>query len=626
MNKNLFLFLASMVAITVPVSAQKISWSGVFAPDLAEVQDVTFGKETYVAVGNDGTVLHSPTGFSWTKGKLPEGLSCDLNTVEFAFDQFWAGGRNLDSSKAVMLLSLDGISWTDISDQFSQDGSPQDVKEFLNFRTQDSETLFVSLTIADMSRKGSVFATTDGTQWFPNYRYNAPSAGNFFQDAHRLYGFEITDQWNSAYANWGELSLNNSDTSFNDIFYVPINLQIFSYGNGFYVGAGPKRILGYWNGKSLSDYSSESKFTYATSPAIADYTGVAFGSGIFAASGTNGALINSFDHGKSWSVVKNLDLGTITLAGIKFVGDKFFAFGAGRILIGLPAEQREWTEAELPSSPKSIQSLATNGKIAVAVGAKGQILYSASGSSWSKVPDMTSNNLLSVDYDATTKLFYATGASGSILTSPNGIKWTVRKSNSKGSLFGVARAKGGLYAGGPAKSFLTSSNGVNWKSNPESKLNSTYRLVGFGSGAGLIDIASSKGQVWIHNGGNSKWRSLKSPGSTGFGDAQVFNGSVYLSGLNGKIYSSPQKTVGGSWKTIETQVKNPIHGLAANARGLAAVGSEGLVYTLFKNNKWRIENIMDGAPTLRDAIYFNDLWIVAGSKDGAGFIATTDQD
>lgn len=615
MIKNCLLAVASLLAISLPAAAQKILWASVYAPDYAEVKDVSFGKDTYVAVGTDGTVLHSKTGRTWTKGKLPEGISCDLNTVEFAFGQFWAGGQNLDTNKFVILLSLDGVNWADVSaDYFKNNDDVLSIREFLKYSTAGKEVLFLGYTENYYERINNYFTfTTEGVS-FANASYYGENLYQAGSEAGFLHG-----------SYWNKVKNINASISYESNYLIPADLTRIAYGNSFYVGVGAGRKLGYWNGKT-SGSSYKSQFTYATSPAISNYTGVAFGEGCFAAVGTNGALVNSFDNGKSWVAVTNLNLGTIDFNGIKFVGGKFLAFGGGRILFGEPAKQRAWSAATLPSRPQAINSIATNGKIAVAVGAKGQILFSTTGRSWSKAPPMTSNNLLSVDYDATTKLFYATGAAGTILTSPNGTNWTVRKTNITGNVYGVARMGGLLYAGGASGSFQTTVNGITWKSNPLSTLNSSYRTVSLGTGAGLIENPTTKGQVWIHRGGTSKWTALKSPAATGFGDAQVFNGTVYLGGLNGKIYSSPQKTVGGSWKTTDTRTTNPIQGLGANANILTAVGTEGLVYTLFKDNKWRIENIMDGAPNLKDTIFFNKLWIAAGSRGGNGFVAFTTQD
>jgi len=542
----------------------------------------------YVAVGKDGAVLYSSNGQNWSKGKLPEGVSCDLNTVEFAFDQFWAGGKNLDTNKGVILLSLDGQNWVDVtSDYFDMDeySAPQNILQFFSYQSEGKSILFISYEHQGGNK--DIIYTREGSKF---------EVGSFLAGGGSIYQAGNQVGWLGSYwklaknlsAEIGEKSDNN----------IPTDLTKMAYGNSFYVGAGPKRKLGYWDGESEGSYYDPA-FTYSTSPAISDYNGVAFGGGCFVAVGTNGAVVESFDNGKSWATVK-LNLGTITLNGIKFVGNKFIAFGGGRIITGDPAKQRSWSAATLPSRPANISSIATDGKIAVAVGNKGQILYSTTGKSWSKAPPATSNDFYSVDYDSSTKSFYATGTNGSLLRSSNGINWTVVKTNTTNFLWGVARAGSKLVAAGAAGSFLSSKDGKSWSTTASSSLTSQVRTVSFGGSAGFIQIYSAEGQangqVWLNKDGGSKVTKLKKADSTNFGDAQVFNGSVYLAGDNGNLYFSPQKTVGGSWKKTTTRTTKYINGLSVNSKSLTAVGSEGLVFTLQKDNKWRSESIFEGAP------------------------------
>jgi len=161
--------------------------------------------------------------------------------------------------------------------------------------------------------------------------------------------------------------------------------------------------------------------------------------------------------------------------------------------------------------------------------------------------------------------------------------------------------------------------------------------VSFGTSAGLIGIYSDsgkKGQVWKSNDGSTISKLSKSPAATHFDDSTVFDGNVYLTGWDGKLYSSPLKTVGGSWKAISTPAalaKSSYSGLTSNANSLTAVGGQGRVYTLYKNKQTMNETInLSGNPILKDVIYFKNLVIAVGMTfpddpfaPGKGFIATT---
>jgi len=106
------------------------------------------------------------------------------------------------------------------------------------------------------------------------------------------------------------------------------------------------------------------------------------------------------------------------------------------------AKDRKWSAATLPSqSTSEINSIATDGKNAVAVGYNGQILLSSNGKTWSKVSSGTTSSLYSVDYDSKTKAFYVSGGDGVLLRSSNGLKWeSINHPNKKTDfyLLGVA--------------------------------------------------------------------------------------------------------------------------------------------------------------------------------------------
>ena len=568
-------------------------------------------------------MLHSLNARVWSKGKLPDGLSCDLNAVVFAFGQFWAGGRNLKANQAVLLLSFDGVNWSDVSANFvnvySTSTPLAEIYELFFYSTPSSKVLVASANVRGYSDR-NLISTSQGSVW----DFESWDASNLFQAGDRLF---YLDEYND----WSALEPNGSgwDTDYDTTVdnYLPDILTKVAVGNSYFVGAGAQRRLGYWNGKVDDDYNTPDGFAYAISPAATDYTGIAYGSGSFVASGTQGALVESYDNGKTW-LKSGLNVGSVNLNGVRFVGGKFIAFGGGRILTGEPVLPRSWRAATLPSRPQRVWSLASNGKKAVSVGSKGEILHSSDGLNWKKAPPQTSSDLYSVDYDAATQAFYATGENGSLLRSSNGINWQVLKSNTTDYLFGVARAGKTLFSAGAGGSFLTSKDGKKWTSNNAGALGSPGRLVSFGKRVGFIQgyqyDGGAIGQVWANGG--ATWTKLRSPDSTLLSDAATLKSTVYLAGQNGYIYSSQQNTVGNSWKKISTRTENEILGLCANSGAggrLTAVGEEGFVFTLSPNGKWRSETIFEGLPLLNDVIFFKGRWIVAGLRNGAGFIATT---
>ncbi len=66
---------------------------------------IAFGKDQFVAVGENGTIALSPDGFVWSQAQSP--VMNRLKAVTFGADQFVAAG-----DAGVVVRSTDGLSWT----------------------------------------------------------------------------------------------------------------------------------------------------------------------------------------------------------------------------------------------------------------------------------------------------------------------------------------------------------------------------------------------------------------------------------------------------------------------------------------------------------------------------------
>ena len=623
--KKRFYLAFLLLAFAISAQAQVVRWKSYYAPDYAEIRDVSYAKNVFVAVGDDNSILYSATGASWSKGKLPTGLNCHLNATATAFGQFFAGGVNTDTNEVLLLLSLDGITWADITDEVFTDDYNYPV-ELLTIHSSLIAGVEKIYLAAQSENSVQVFLSSDGSKWSKLTSYYNTDTPSFFKDSVRDYMFDPDNN----YAPWKFFTKGSYGDWFqNNNTYLPANLTSFAFGNSVYVGAGPSRKLGYATG-NITSYNLST--TYATSPAICDYTGIAFGGNAFAATGTDGALVVSYDNGKSWSAITSLNLGTITLNGIKYLGGKFIAFGSGRIITGEATVQRTWTASTLPTGAKKINALATNGSILVTVGEGGQILYSKDGKSWSKTAPVTSYNLTSVDYDPVTKCFYAAGASGSLLKSSDGIYWTAQRTNTTSVTFvGLARTQTNLITVSTTGSVLTSTDGKSWTLKTSTTLSFAGRVTTFGNTAAYFQTVQKTngpvGQILTSTNAGATWSALKSPGSTLFNDAAGFNGGFYMAGSNGNLYRTTSANL-NTWSTIATQSKNKINGISQNADAagqLTAVGENGFVYSIPKTGAAKVETIFNGQPHLVDTVKFGNLWIVAGSRVANGFVGYTDK-
>jgi hypothetical protein len=85
------------------------TWSVRTSGTTLALNDVTFGGDRYVAVGQAGKILVSDDGLEWTSASSPS--SRDLNAVVWHIDRFYAIGGDY-SAGAETLVSFDGNSWT----------------------------------------------------------------------------------------------------------------------------------------------------------------------------------------------------------------------------------------------------------------------------------------------------------------------------------------------------------------------------------------------------------------------------------------------------------------------------------------------------------------------------------
>ncbi len=73
--------------------------------------DIAFGNGTYVAVGDNGTIVNSSNGTSWSAAT--SGTATDLQGISYGDGVFVAVGDEGGSTPHVVLTSPDGTSWTD---------------------------------------------------------------------------------------------------------------------------------------------------------------------------------------------------------------------------------------------------------------------------------------------------------------------------------------------------------------------------------------------------------------------------------------------------------------------------------------------------------------------------------
>ncbi len=153
----------------------------------------------------------------------------------------------------------------------------------------------------------------------------------------------------------------------------------------------------------------------------------------YLAVGDGGTSWRSSD-GITWTAMPSPTTGQLN--GVVYGLGKFITVGAGGFIAYISdlSTPGSWTQAT-SNTTSSLNALASNGAIVIAVGNNGVILRSGDGGSWitpSSVP--TTQNLYGISYSGS-GIWNAVGAQGTLLTSSdNGVTWTAAASGTTNDL------------------------------------------------------------------------------------------------------------------------------------------------------------------------------------------------
>jgi hypothetical protein len=211
--------------------------------------------------------------------------------------------------------------------------------------------------------------------------------------------------------------------------------------------------------------------------------------------------------------------------------------GAGRAAVSF--DSSAWT-VHATGTVNTLNGVAWNGQVFVAVGAGRTVLTSPDGELWTPqgVPPGMGTTLNAVTWTGTQ--FVVVGNAGSIMTSPDGALWTQRASGTTANLLGVGWTDAGLVAVSGGSTVLTSPDGVAWtlRSLPAQTpgVRRAPRVVA--AGPGLVVVAGLSGGLFTSTDG-SAWASATLAESRNLRGV-AWDGTRYCAaGLAGAFASSP---------------------------------------------------------------------------------------
>ena len=118
---------------------------------------VAYGNSLFVAVGNNGTILTSADGNSWTQQHLPYSPpslnTVMLNSVAFGDSKFIAVGDK------TILTSSDGVNWNPINYVTFEGNPAYYIQSWLTSVTYSNNTFII------LGKSGTIITSPDGVNW-----------------------------------------------------------------------------------------------------------------------------------------------------------------------------------------------------------------------------------------------------------------------------------------------------------------------------------------------------------------------------------------------------------------------------------------------------------------------------
>lgn len=226
------------------------------------------------------------------------------------------------------------------------------------------------------------------------------------------------------------------------------------YGNDRFVAVGHDPV-----GTILFSLDGASWYT-AHSDSASLLSGLAFGEGLFIATGSGGEILSS-SNGSEWTR-RGESVTSVTLSCAVYGNGIFVAAGSGNKAV-VSTNGIDWIEHDMGGTASWFFGIDYFNNHFVAVGRDGVIMTSADGEIWVERASGTNLDLSSVSHSSD-KLI-AVGKDGLILSSSNGSSWTKIASGVSHDLAGIHYNYGRFVVVGKTGLILSSNNAVAWVKN-----------------------------------------------------------------------------------------------------------------------------------------------------------------
>jgi hypothetical protein len=398
----------------VKTKADNNTYTGVTAPDSFMFNGVAYGNGRFVAVGNEGVILTSADGESWTQQESTVSASIsDVSYLTFnGSDAFYA------LLKGKVLTSTDGLTWTSLT--------PTGL---------NSDSYLTRVTVGNNGTKlavgddrGKIYSTTNGSTWTsaqPMQPNSAPSTGTnmlvWMKDR-----YFVSDP--SAYI-WTSTDLVNftlMGAPFKQTA-MQVDNQMFDglYDGSNYYMFGFDRTTGYG-----AVYTSANGTAWTIQPFTNSFVAqrAFYVNGKYFRAGNEGLLVAS--NGSDWSHKWGGSFNEIIYDGTQYI-----AVGqqGNDGTIWTSTDLTSWSKVPLAAWTTAFKAAAIGNGIYVAVGGenpsstwKTSLATSSNGTSWTQGTGL-SNTVNAYDLAFGNGKFVVVGVEGAhqaIRTSSDGITWS----------------------------------------------------------------------------------------------------------------------------------------------------------------------------------------------------------
>jgi subtilisin family serine protease len=515
-------------------------WNRVSTGTDARLNDVAYdGTEGYIAVGDEGTILVSGDGSSWTTAD--SGSESSLRAVAYSGGRYIAVGG--DYLEGVVLESIDGDIWTD--------RTPAGLDSILYDVVWDGSR-FVAVGGHWQREEGIVMDSGDGVIWNTHSLSEVPTLHGLDQEAGTLVA--VGGDWvepvilrNTGGSTWTRPASPSEET-----------LYAAAYANGLWLAAGERGTL-----LTSPDGTAWTRRETGTDFAL---HGATWDGTDFFIVGDGGVVLDSSD-AEVWTFESRGN--RLSLEDVDADAGGYIAVGeAGHVRFS--TDGQNWLDRELPVDGRLL-GVATDGSTFVKTGADGTLHSSGDlGVSWTLRWEKSFTAIESVTYAGGE--FVAVGENGTVVTSGNGTSWTeritptterLRDAATDGTVWRVVGDNGVMLGGSSPASLAWISSGID----------TTLRGI------------AHTGQRWVAVGNNgslyssedgTQWTSISSPTTKTLNAVFSSGSTLFAVGNQGTLLTS---TDGLVWQARNTRVGANLLGGTFNDGLLVAVGGVGTVLT-----------------------------------------------